>query len=320
MCSLLLNKNRVLRRVIRFTPQVVKAAMAALLVCTGQAQALEIALSFDDAPLGNGPLYTGAERTNELIAKLARAGVGQAVFFANPDASNPGGLARLQAYAKAGHLIANHTATHPRIRAVGIKRFVEDIERADKLLRPLEGFVSWFRYPFLDEGKTFPERTRIREALSRLGYRNGYVTIDNSDWYMAHLIDKAIKSGRTIDREKFRRLYADTLWQCIEYYDKLAMKTLGRSPRHVLLLHENDAAALGLDALIATIKAHGGTIISPVKAYEDPIASEWPDTAYSNQGRIAAIARARGNGARLRHDSEDARYLDRLFERKGVFR
>ena len=71
----------------------------------------------------------------------------------------------------------------------------------------------------------------------------------------------------------------------------MAKEVLGRSPKHVLLLHENDLAALFIKDLIKHIRESGGKIISPAEAYKDPIADFIPNVLMNNQGRIAAIAK-----------------------------
>lgn len=86
----------------------------------------------------------------------------------------------------------------------------------------------------------------------------------------------------------------NSLWETIEFYDGIAKKVLGRSPSHVLLLYENDMAALFVDDLVAHIRLKGWEIISPIEAYKDPISRMVPDVLFNNQGRIAAIAHSKG--------------------------
>ncbi len=64
--------------------------------------------------------------------------------------------------------------------------------------------------------------------------------------------------------------------------------------RHVLLLHENDLAALFLGDLIRLLISKGWKVISLEAAYADPISSDAPGVLFNNQGRVAAIARSQG--------------------------
>src|ERR1700755_1241569 len=78
-----------------------------------------IALSFDDVPRAPGAFMTPQQRTDRLIAALQQAGVRQAAFFVNPgNLRQPWGAGReaqIAAYVRAGHVIANHSSSHPRL-------------------------------------------------------------------------------------------------------------------------------------------------------------------------------------------------------------
>jgi hypothetical protein len=149
---------------------------------------------------------------------------------------------------------------------------------------------------------------------------NGYVTIDNYDWYINHLVKQAKESGKTIDQEKLRKVYVDHIFNSILFYDKIAREQLGRTPKHVLLLHENDLAALFLGDLIAHLKDNGWKIITPREAYRDPIAAYQPDVLFNGQGRVAAIAREKGiEPKKLVQVSEDEEFLDALLKENNVF-
>ena len=171
----------------------------------------------------------------------------------------------------------------------------------------------------LDEGKTVAVRDSIRKALQDMGYVNGYVTVDNYDWYMNKLFQDAVKAGKQVHYDRLRQAYVTILFDVITFYDRLAVMVLGRSPKHVLLLHENDLAALFIDDLVMHIRDNGWTIIPPGEAYADPIADHVPDVLFNNQGRVAAIAAEQGYESPLRHISEDVKYLDHYFETGNIF-
>lgn len=289
-------------------------AVAALTFVAATAQAREIALSFDDAPIEDSPIMAGEVRTQKLIETLKAADVAQAVFFATPKDHTPSDQRRLRALANAGHLIANHTRRHPNLRDMTPEAYLAEIADADRLLRDLPNFRAWFRYPFLSEGETREKRDAVRAGLRRMGYAQGYVTVDNYDFYINSLANDAKQQGKPIDDNALRDLYVETIMQAVEFYDAIAMKTLERSPRHVLLLHENDVAALFVGDLVAALRKTGWTIISPDEAYADPIAKIEPDTLFLGQGRVAAIAHTKGvKGRDLVHEREDDVVLDKLF-------
>jgi peptidoglycan-N-acetylglucosamine deacetylase len=284
-------------------------------------EAQEIALTFDDAPTGNGPLYSGMQRGEKLVTHLKNKNVDQAAFFVITGNISEPGIERLRKYAAAGYFLANHTHSHRRIDAMGASNYILDLEKADSILSPMKGFKPWFRYPFLDEGKTEPARDSVRNALTKRHLVNGYVTVDNYDWYINSLLKDAVANHRKIDTTALRSLYIGHIWKSIEFYDSVSRKTLGRSVRHVLLLHENDLAARFLGDLIDHIRSKGWKIISPELAYQDPIASHIPDVLFNGQGRIAAIAREQGVLAKdLVQGSEDEDYLDKRAKQLHVFK
>ncbi|MFM9865468.1 MAG: polysaccharide deacetylase family protein [Micropepsaceae bacterium] len=254
------------------------------------ALAREIAITFDDAPTNDSAYMTGDERTSRLIAAVKAAGIEQAAFFCITRGRTAAELTRLTAYATAGHIIANHSNTHPNLRALTAEDYLADIAAADVTLKGMQNFRPWFRFPFLSEGDTRQKRDAVRAGLRAMNYTQGYVTVDNYDWYLNALANNAKKAGQSIDEAALRNVYVEVLIEAIEFYDGIAIKTLGRSPRHVLLLHENDLAVLFIGDLTAALRKRGWTIVTPEAAYADPIAQIEPDTLFLGQGRVAAIA------------------------------
>jgi hypothetical protein len=98
------------------------------------------------------------------------------------------------------------------------------------------------------------------------------------------------------------------------FYDRMAVETLGRSPAHVLLLHETDIAALFVADLVAGLRRAGWEIVTIDEAYRDPIAATEPDTWFLGEGRVAALAQLAGRAPRsLVHPRTDEEELGRLF-------
>lgn len=280
-----------------------------------------VALTFDDAPRPAGHALTTARRQALLLEALASRGVTAAFFLTTRGLSqSPDGKARVRAYAEAGHRIANHTHTHPWAHRVSAADFLADVDRAEALLRDLPNRRPWFRFPYLDEGRT-PERTAaLAEGLAERGLRHGYVTIDDYDWYLDQRYQEAVAAGRPVDLEALGQLYVDLLLDAARFYDDAAVGALGRSPAHVLLLHENDLAALFVDDLIDAFREAGWRIVSPDEAYADPLAAQVPTTRFTMQGRVAALAAERGRSPRTFDlwSSDEAR-IDAFLAQRAVF-
>ena len=286
-------------------------SISLLLTISGYSQS--VALSFDDVPRGKGILFSGSERAQILLEKLKKENVDTVIFFCVGRAIDSAGDARIKMYSEAGHLIANHTYSHKSLDKISAAEYIADIAHADSILNKYKTYTKLFRFPYLHEGNTTGKRDSVRNAIASMNYMNGYVTIDTYDWYIDFLLKEGIKEQKKIDYEKLKKMYVDIMWDGIKFYDSLAQKVLGRSPAHVLLLHENDLAALFIDALIDHIRKNNGRIISPIEAYQDPVSEYIPNVLMNNQGRIVAIAKEKGYKGELSHQSESEEFIENYF-------
>lgn len=254
-----------------------------------------IALSFDDIPRQRGAFFTPEERTERLIAALRQARVKQAVFFVNPgrleQPDGAGGEGRIAAYVAAGHTIANHSFSHPSLNRTNAADFLADIDRGEAWLKGRAGHRPWFRFPFLHEGGSDKaKRDMVRAGLAARGLRNGYVTADGMDWHLEQLTIDAAAAGKTMDQKALRSLYLQMQISAIDYHDAMARSVLGRSPAHVLLLHETDLAALFIADLVDELRRRGWTIITADKAYRDPLHKAFPDVPWAGGTLTGAMA------------------------------
>jgi peptidoglycan-N-acetylglucosamine deacetylase len=279
-----------------------------------------IAITFDDAPRGPGAFLNPTIRPQMLRASLQRAGVKQAAFFANPgriDISNSA-EADLRSYAAAGHVLANHTATHPVLSDTSADRFIADIDQAEKWLKAEKGYRPWFRFPQLDEGnRNSAKRDAVRAALKSMRLRHGYVTADGWDWYLESLTIKAAKSRQSMNLDGLRDLYVETHLLSANFADRLARRTLGRAPAQVLLLHETDLAALYLEDLIAALRKDGWAIITADEAYADPMSQlPLPVKADANGTLIQMLSWERGVSGPRWFERNEVKVMKQLFDQR----
>ena len=288
---------------------------------TGPATGKRIALTFDDTPRSAGPFLTPDQRAARLRAGLRRAGVEQAAFFVNPGsiAERPSGLQHILEYAADGHVIANHSNTHPQLSDTPTADYIADIEAAEEWLKKVPGHRPWFRYPFLDEGrKDKAKRDAVRAALARNGLRNGYVTVDASDWYYEGRAGAALRNDEELDMDALRDLYVESHVQSANFADALARKTFGRAPAHVMLLHETDLAAFYIVDLVEALEAKGWTIVTADEAYDDPIgrfAGSY-DTPSAQGTLLEMVAWERGLPAPRWYARNDTRLAGEEFDRR----
>ncbi|MEL7485862.1 MAG: polysaccharide deacetylase family protein [Pseudomonadota bacterium] len=280
-----------------------------------------IALSFDDAPRGDGFMFSGEERTDALIAALEAADVEQAAMFVTTRQID-GEIAfeRIIKYARAGHVIANHSHSHPWLHRTRTDDYIADIDRAEQALNDFPGRRPWFRFPFLDEGRTVEKRDTVRAALADRGLMNGYVTVDTFDWHMEDITRRALRDGGCFDREKAGALYVEMFVAAAEHFHALSLAALDRAPAHMMLLHENDYAALFVGDLVDGLRKAGWEIISADEAYTDPLAQTEPQTLYANDGRVASLVFEAGVPRdRIDHASSDRDAINARFADADVF-
>jgi peptidoglycan-N-acetylglucosamine deacetylase len=273
----------------------------------------EIALTFDDAPNYDGRRFTGLERTHRILDALSQEGVQGAVFFCNTrKLDRDAGRERLELYARAGHGIANHTHSHLDLNKTPAGEYIEDIRKADEILRKLPGFVPLFRYPYSHEGSTEEARREVRDAVARMGYRQGYFTVDAADWYVDGLYATALKQRKTVDEDELRKRYLEATARSLAFYDDMARSVLGRSPKHVIVLHESDINALFLSDLIRSLKSQDWKIIPAEEAFADPVSKQIPRGERS-QFRLNGLAEEEGYEGPLDNPWAEPAKLDALF-------
>ena len=287
-----------------------------------------IALTYDDAPLGDGPRYTGAERTAAMLAQFETAQTGPvAVFVTTRGMDLPDGEARIASYAAAGHRIANHSDQHAWASRTATEEYIADIDRAEAKLANYDNRRPWFRFPFLDEGGQGEEnrdgvkRDALRAALAERDLISGYVTVDTYDWHIDRLWSNAVQAGHDVDMQKLSEVYVAMVVDAAAHYDALSQRVLDRRPAQVLLLHENDLAASFTVDLVNALRADGWTIIDPDEAFSDPIVDQLPETRFSGGGRISALAFDAGLTTRgdLDHWSVSELAIDEKVEAYQVF-
>lgn len=298
------------------------AGLCGLLLMSAPAAAQKrIALSFDDTPRHAGAFFEPDVRSKMLVRALRKARVKQAAFFVTVgNIGKPGtgdGTANIERYVAAGHVIANHSFAHKRLSGMAAADYLADIDQAEAWLKGRKGYRPWFRYPFLDEGgKDKAKRDAVREGLRARGLSNGYVTAEASDWNIETLAATAKKDGKKLDMAALRDLYVESHVEAAEYYDALAVKVLGRSPAHVMLLHETDIAAMFVDDLVKALRAKGWEIVTADEAFADPIRELHPDTPFAQGTLTEALAWEKGLPAPRWYERNDLEIATPLFRRR----
>ena len=148
---------------------------------------------------------------------------------------------------------------------------------------------KFIRYPYLNEGTDKELRDNVRIWLKQQNYRNARISADNEDPIFSAKINKAKKLGKAIDHQKVYELFESHIVSSLECSDNVARKLFGRSPKHVLLLHEADATVLFIKQLVTKLRKDGWKIIPVLEAYSDPIYFEEPLNMKAWHGIISQL-------------------------------
>jgi peptidoglycan-N-acetylglucosamine deacetylase len=292
--------------------------VAACWILPGFAGAQSIALSFDDG-LDPHESAQAAAWNGALLKALADSQVHSILFAAGRNVDSPQGMALVTDWGRAGHIVANHTYSHLSLNArdTTLPVFIADVQRNEELLRNVPGWGSRLRFPYLKEGDTAAKRDGMRAWLKAHAYGSGAVSIDASDWYYDQRYALWREAHPGADPRPFREAYLAHLWNRARYYDGLSQQILGRSAKHVLLLHTRRINAEFLPDIIAMFRAKGWTIISPTEAYADPLYAMQPRTLPAGESILWALARQAGVKG-LRYPAEDDVYEKPILDRLGL--
>ena len=285
-----------------------KIILSLCLGLSNVAIAKSVALSFDD---GLDPsINSEAQQINENILSTLKQNKIHAIFY--PSISKIGGAEGLNIvsnWGKQGHRIGNHGNLHLNLNKneVNLPDYLQDMQEGHQAFSSLEGFVPRYRFPFLKEGNTLEKRDGVRKWLTINNYQSGAVSIDASDWYYNQLFLKYQQEKDQASLEKLKQAYIFHLLDRAKYYDNLALETLGRSPKHVLLLHVRAINAAWLRDIINSFKAEGWEFIDSDTVYQDAIYKVQPNLLPAGESIIWNIAQIYGVN-NLRYPAEDAPY------------
>jgi peptidoglycan/xylan/chitin deacetylase (PgdA/CDA1 family) len=304
-------QNRFFRRCV-----LAKLVLACLLIVPA-AHARSIAFTFDDGPdMADGVRMTAAERNAAILRQLADAKVKSVLFVTHTDRDERRS-ALLRQWGSAGHMIGNHTVTHPDFNSkeMTLEKFQQDMLACDEAIRTLPGYTRIFRFPYLKEGDTVEKRDGFRAFLKSVNYRTGHVSIDMSDWYYNSRLRERLSKDPGADLNPYRDAYLEHVYDRAQYYDGLSQKVLGRSVLHVILMHHNLINALFLHDVIRMFRDKGWQVIDAKIAFADPVYHAEPDTLPAGESILWALAKQK-NVPGLRWPAEDDIYekpiLDRL--------
>ncbi len=286
---------------------------------TSETEKPHIAFSFDDGSTRDRFRYKALE-WNSMIRKQLKDNHIQAVWFvAGRSMDSDEGRHLLQKWDDEGHIIANHTYSHFNYNdsSMTCKAYIEDIQKCDSLICSFKNYRRIFRFPYLNGGNTISKRDSLNDFLQQNDYKQGWVSIDNAEWYINMRLMNHLKENPDADISVFKDYYVNNMFEMAEFYNMLSIQNNHRQIKHTLLLHFNLTSALFLNDLIEKFRNEGWTIDNYSEAIKDTIYSEHLIGVPAEQSLIWMQEMQR-EGFVSRYHGEDSKYLEEEMDKLGL--
>jgi peptidoglycan/xylan/chitin deacetylase (PgdA/CDA1 family) len=242
----------------------------------------EVAVTFDDLPAPSDSVVSYAPEalqtmTARLLAELKVNHI-PAIGFVNEEKLDRGEFDKrvniLKMWVNAGFELGNHTYSHVDLDTTALADYEQDFLRGEKvteaLLRAKGRRERYFRYPFLDVGKTLETKRAFEAFLRKQGYTVAPVTIDNEEYMFAAVYAHAEATRDTATATRVAQSFLSYMNEVFAYFENFSVDTLGYEPRQILLLHADELDTDEMDALAKMMRARGYRFVSLRTALRDP--------------------------------------------------
>ena len=278
----------------------------------------QLSITIDDPNTVSTGNMTWMAKDDAILEALDNYGIKAALLVCGKRIDNAEGKVLLSRWNEKGHMICNHSYSHSYFHSqkISLDVFENDFLRCDSIINNYSGYSRFFRYPYLKEGDTPEKRDGFRKFMSEQNYRNGYVTIDASDWYIDSRAVDTLKVSPGLDLTPYKEYYISHIYERAMFYDSLAVKLTGRHIKHTLLLHHNFINASFLGELLTHFKKNGWDLINASDAFKDEVFSQEPDILPAGESLVWALAKETGKyESLLRYPGEDSEYEEIPFNK-----
>ena len=233
----------------------------------------QMAITLDDLPFAYSRGLSEQERFDyfyRILDILDCYGFQSAGFVVGEQVSSRRYQCLLDFYNR-GHIIANHTFSHPDLNNLSASDFIEDIVKCDQVIEELYGEVKYFRYPMLHRGNSMEKRDSVYDFLNRQGFIIAPASIDNDEYAFNQAYLDKLTHGDTAAADSIGQEYLAYMISISNHYDSLAWEITGREINHILLLHMNYLNSVYLDDLIKLLLEDGWVFVSFSEAIQDSV-------------------------------------------------
>lgn len=276
----------------------------------------------DDPKVEDTPVMSADDINRSILKALkAHSNLKAALFVCGRRVDSEAGKRLLGEWDAEGHSLANHSYSHHYYNSdrMSFDTFADDILKGEAVIKNYSRFTKLFRFPYLKEGNTADKRDRARSFLKGRGYGVGYVTIDNSDWYIESRMKERLAGNPKADLSGYRQFYLDHVWERATFYNDLALKAIGHQIKHVLYIHHNLLSALFLGDLLNMFEKKGWRLTNAEQVYRDPLYAAAPKIVPAGESLVWALAKESGKfNDLLRYPGEDGPYEKEKMDRLGL--
>lgn len=128
----------------------------------------DIILSFDDGPRSS--------TTNTLLDTLDRYGIKAMFFVVGNRLQSRKGRSTVERAHKEGHVVGNHTLSHPNLRKLSLDEIRHEIKQTHDLIVEITGACQYFRPPYGNLNSD------VHQVVEELDYRTIMWNVDPEDW------------------------------------------------------------------------------------------------------------------------------------------
>ena len=168
----------------------------------------QIALTIDDLPfVGNKKNF----HLNLILSTLKEQDVPATGFIVAGDIDRSN-WPMLKKFREAGFGLGNHTVSHANLNKLSTEAYIEEIELADALLRPVLTEPKYFRFPFLATSSG-QKKEKVLHYLLANHYQVAPITIDSKDFLFNRKLVSLPLSERENYLNELKPDYLDFIWQ-----------------------------------------------------------------------------------------------------------
>ena len=167
----------------------------------------------------------------------------------------------LKKFKDSGFGLGNHTLSHVSAQNLSAEEYIQQIAKADQILKPMLTNPKFFRYPYLSMGDG-AKKEKIQAYLNANDYHIAPITIDSKDFIFNQLLLSVPEKERRNFMLSLKPCYIDYIWQ-------QTLKSKYTHPRNqisILLIHANLINAYTLSDIIELYQQRGYRFISLLSA------------------------------------------------------